>query len=105
VQPEDARLQINQWIESATNGRIKDLLPPGSTERDTPAVLANALYFKGAWERKFDASFTRDGSFYPPTGDHVSVPFMSSTRDQYIARRPGYKVLRLPYARGREHRA
>ena len=30
---------------------------------------------------------------------------MSSTRDQYIARRPGYKVLRLPYARGREHRA
>ncbi|KAG2600950.1 hypothetical protein PVAP13_5KG559200 [Panicum virgatum] len=103
--PEDARLQINQWIESATAGRIKDLLPQGSIDRDTPAVLANALYFKGAWERKFDASFTRDDAFYLPTGGHVRVPFMSSTRDQYIARRPGYKVLRLPYARGREHRA
>ena len=30
---------------------------------------------------------------------------MSSTGKQYIATRPGYKVLRLPYARGREDRA
>ncbi|RLN22481.1 serpin-Z1-like [Panicum miliaceum] len=103
--PEDARLQIIQWIESATAGRIKNLLPPGSIDRFTPAVLANALYFKGVWERKFDASLTQDGAFYLPTGGHVGVPFMSSTRKQYIATRPGYKVLRLPYARGREHRA
>ena len=59
VQPEDARLQINEWIENATAGRIKDLLPPGSIDdKATPALLANALYFKGAWERKFDASLT-----------------------------------------------
>jgi serpin B len=105
VQPEDVRLQINQWIESATAGRIKDLLPPGSIHGGTPAVLANALYFKGAWERKFDASLTQDGAFYLPTSGHVRVPFMSSTGKQHIASRPGYKVLRLPYARGREHRA
>ncbi|PVH37997.1 hypothetical protein PAHAL_5G146800 [Panicum hallii] len=103
--PEDARLQINQWIESATAGRIKDLLPQDSIHGATPAVLANALYFKGGWESKFDASLTRDGAFYLPTGGHVSVPFMSSTGKQYIASRLGYKVLRLPYARGREHRA
>ena len=31
---------------------------------------------------------------------------MSSTGKQYIATRPGYKILRLPYARGRgDHRA
>ncbi|OEL32362.1 Serpin-Z1 [Dichanthelium oligosanthes] len=103
--PEDARLQINQWIASTTAGRIKDLLPRGSIHEGTPAVLANALYFKGAWDRKFDASLTRDGVFYLPTGGHARVPFMSSSRKQYIASRPGYKVLRLPYARGREHRA
>ena len=105
VQPEDARLQINEWIENATAGRIKGLLPSGSIHEATPAVLANALYFKGAWERKFDASLTRDGAFYLATGGHVRVPFMSSTGKQYIATRPGYKVLRLPYARGREDRA
>ncbi|RCV39680.1 hypothetical protein SETIT_8G243200v2 [Setaria italica] len=103
--PEDVRLQINQWVASATAGRIKDLLPPGSIDSGTPAVLANALYFKGAWERKFDTSLTQDGAFYLLTGGHVRVPFMSSTSKQRIVSRPGYKVLRLPYARGRDHRA
>ncbi|CAL4973885.1 unnamed protein product [Urochloa decumbens] len=98
--PEEVRLLINQWIESATTGRIKDLLPPGSIHSGTPAVLANALYFKGTWERKFDASLTQDGAFYLPAGGHVRVPFMSSTRKQRIASRAGYKVLRLPYSRG-----
>ncbi|CAO2182793.1 unnamed protein product [Urochloa humidicola] len=96
----EVRLLINRWIESATTGRIKDLLPHGSIHSGTPAVLANALYFKGAWERKFDASLTQDGAFYLPTGGHVRVPFMSSTGTQGIATRSGYKVLRLPYALG-----
>ncbi|CAO2178138.1 unnamed protein product [Urochloa humidicola] len=98
--PEEVRLLINQWITNATAGRIKDLLPSGSIHSGTPAVLANALYFKGTWERKFDASLTQDGAFYLPTGGHVLVPFMSSTRRQRIASCGGYKVLRLPYARG-----
>ncbi|WVZ68719.1 hypothetical protein U9M48_017624 [Paspalum notatum var. saurae] len=102
--PEDVRLQINQWIASATAGRIKDLLHQGSIHGGTEAVIANALYFKGAWERKFSASLTRDDAFYLHTGGHVKVSFMSSTSKQYIARRAGYKVLRLPYARGRDHR-
>ncbi|CAO2197491.1 unnamed protein product [Urochloa humidicola] len=96
----EVRLLINQWITNATAGRIKDLLPSGSIHSGTPAVLANALYFKGTWERKFDASLTQDGAFYLPTGGHVLVPFMSSTRRQRIASCGGYKVLRLPYARG-----
>ncbi|KAL6845498.1 hypothetical protein ACP4OV_024993 [Aristida adscensionis] len=99
------RREINQWVESATAGRIKDLLPQGSVHPGTPAVLANALYFKGAWARKFDAALTRDDAFYLPTGARVRAPFMSSTSKQCIVRRNGYKVLRLPYARGGEHRA
>ncbi|KAL6614446.1 hypothetical protein ACP70R_036716 [Stipagrostis hirtigluma subsp. patula] len=102
---EKERGQINQWIASATAGRIKDLLPEGSVTPETPVVLANALYFKGAWSRKFDAGLTRDDTFYLPTGGRVVVPFMSSTSKQYIIGRHGYKVLRLPYARGGEDRA
>lgn len=89
---------MNQWIESATAGRIKDLIRAGSISRATQAVLTNALYFKGACSRKFDARFTEHAAFYLPNGSHVRVPFMSSTRDQHIARRAGYKVLKLPYA-------
>ncbi|KAL6614449.1 hypothetical protein ACP70R_036719 [Stipagrostis hirtigluma subsp. patula] len=102
--PEEARRQINHWIATVTAGRIKDILGPGSIKSPAAAVLANALYFKGAWSRTFDAWLTRDDTFYLPTGDRVLVPFMSSTGDQYIVRRHGYKVLRLPYARGREDR-
>ncbi|RCV27504.1 hypothetical protein SETIT_5G330000v2 [Setaria italica] len=97
-EPDEARRQMNQWIESATAGRIKDLIRAGSISRATQAVLTNALYFKGAWSRKFDARFTEHAAFYLPNGSHVRVPFMSSTRDQHIARRAGYKVLKLPYA-------
>jgi len=69
-------------------------------------VLANALYFKGVWERKFDACLTRDEAFFPHNSCVVRVPFMSSTHKQCIACRPGYMVVRLRYAQqGRgEHR-
>ncbi|BAB63600.1 serpin-like [Oryza sativa Japonica Group] len=97
---EEARREINEWFESATAGRIKDFLPKDAVDRATPAVLGNALYFKGDWESKFDARSTSDDVFYLPDGGHVSAPFMSSGKWQYIACRAGYKVLRLPYARG-----
>jgi serpin B len=83
-------------LESAPTDLIKDILTPASVHGGTPAVLTNALYFKGAWLRKFD-------SFYLLTGDHIRVPFMSSTSKQDIASHTGCKVLRLPYASVREH--
>ncbi|KAG8055294.1 hypothetical protein GUJ93_ZPchr0001g29945 [Zizania palustris] len=102
--PEEARRQINSWFESATAGRIKDFLPKGSVDRSTPVVLGNALYFKGSWQSKFDARLTRPDIFYLPNGGQVSAPFMSSGKRQYIASRPGYKVLKLPYAGGCQDR-
>ncbi|KAM0877678.1 hypothetical protein ACQ4PT_035352 [Festuca glaucescens] len=100
--PEEARAQINQWFESVTAGRIKDLLPRGSVSSLTLAVLGNALYFKGAWCSKFDPALTLDDTFYLHAGGHVRAPFMSSGKQQYIVCRSGYKVLRLPYARGHQ---
>jgi serpin B len=87
-----------------TAGRITELLPRGCIDSDKLAVLGNAIYFKGAWRSKFDPRNTRDGTFYLHAfGHHVRAPFMSSGEPQYIACRPGYKVLRLPYALGRGH--
>jgi len=43
---EEARETINLWVEDQTQERIKDLLPTGSVDSSTVAVLTNALYLK-----------------------------------------------------------
>ncbi|TVU46163.1 hypothetical protein EJB05_05682, partial [Eragrostis curvula] len=101
---EEAAGQVNSWVNRVTSGLIKDLLPPGSVDETTGLVLGNALYFKGSWAEKFDASKTKDGKFHLLDGNSVRVPFMSSTEDQYIAFYKDLKVLRLPYQQGGDKR-
>ncbi|KAL0794105.1 hypothetical protein Bca101_065482 [Brassica carinata] len=79
----------------------KDLLPPGSITNVTERVYANALYFKGTWQTPFDDDDTRKRKFYLLDGSTVSVPFMTSGEDQYIAAYDGIKVARLPFQGGR----
>jgi serpin B len=100
IQPEVSRSSINQWFEAATAGLIKDFLPPGSVSTATRSILGSALYFKGVWARKFDAQLTQLRTFHLHAFMQVQVPFMSSRKRQYIACRPDWKVLKLPYACG-----
>ena len=79
---------------------VKDLLPPGSVKSETDTVYGNALYFKGAWADKFSKSETRDRDFNLLKGTSVSLPFMSSSRRQYVKRFDGFKVLKLPFKQG-----
>ncbi|CAG7871812.1 unnamed protein product, partial [Brassica rapa] len=92
--------EVNSWVENHTNNLIKDLLPAGSVASDTAKIYANALYFKGAWKRPFEKYNTRDRDFHLVNGTSVSVPFMTSSDDQYVRAYDGFKVLRLPYRRG-----
>ncbi|CAA7029154.1 unnamed protein product [Microthlaspi erraticum] len=99
---EELRLELNTWASNHTNGLIKDLLPHGSITEETDVVYGNALYFKGQWKKPFDKSYTRDGEFHLVDGTSVSVPFMSSNKNQYIKAYvgltyDGFKVLRIPY--------
>ncbi|CAN6460072.1 unnamed protein product [Victoria cruziana] len=96
--------EVNSWAESQTNGLVKELIPSGSVNNLTRLILANALYFKGAWKDKFDASVTKEGSFYPLSGESVQVPFMTSSKKQFIAAFPGFKVLKMPYGQGEDKR-
>lgn len=97
---EEVREEMNSWVENHTNNLIKDLLPAGSVASDTDKIYANALYFKGAWKRPFEKYNTRDRDFHLVNGTSVSVPFMTSSDDQYVRAYDGFKVLRLPYRRG-----
>ncbi|KAL6181115.1 hypothetical protein ACLB2K_047771 [Fragaria x ananassa] len=77
--PDEVRSEVNSWAEKETNGRIKSILAPGSVNSQTKLLLANALYFKGDWQHKFDASGTKEYDFHLLNGRSVKTPSM--TRD------------------------
>ncbi|KAJ1387930.1 Serpin, conserved site [Sesbania bispinosa] len=96
--------EVNSWAEKETNGLIKEVLPPGSVNSLTNLIFANALYFKGAWNEKFDASKTKHYNFHLLNGSSARVPFMSSKKKQFISAFDGFKVLGLPYKQGEDKR-
>ncbi|XP_051139250.1 serpin-ZX-like [Andrographis paniculata] len=96
--------KVNAWAEKETSGLIKEILPAGSVDASTRLLFANAVYFKGAWDEKFDASETRDHDFFLLNGTSIRCPFMTSTKKQYVRAFDGFKVLRLPYAQGQDKR-
>ncbi|XP_021054076.1 serpin B4-like isoform X4 [Mus pahari] len=61
---EESEKKINSWVESQTNGKIKDLFPSGSLSSSTILVLVNAVYFKGQWNHKFDKKHTTEEKFW-----------------------------------------
>jgi serpin B len=97
---EQARQRINTWVEQKTEGKIEDLLVPGTVTADTRLVLANAVYFKGAWESPFDAKRTAPADFTLASGEKVSAPFMNQkARFGYVSD-DRVTALSMPYAGG-----
>ena len=68
---------IDEWVKKETRGLISEFKLPFSEA--TLSVLANALYFKGAWAEKFDKSATADGTFHG-AGKEALTPMMHATR-------------------------
>ncbi|KAF2299258.1 hypothetical protein GH714_031141 [Hevea brasiliensis] len=98
--------EVNLWVEDATKGLIRNLLPQHCLESDTALVLANAIYFKGAWDRKFDELKTKQKEFHLLSGQIVQAPFMTSKAHEIhlYGSFDGYKVLKLPYQTSQDNR-
>uniref|UniRef100_A0A8D0FAI0 Serpin family B member 10 n=1 Tax=Strix occidentalis caurina TaxID=311401 RepID=A0A8D0FAI0_STROC len=73
---DEIRREINSNVEHQTEGKIQNLLPPGSIDSLTRLVLINALYFKGNWATKFQAEATRQRPFRINTHTTKPVPMM-----------------------------
>ncbi|NXU51829.1 PAI2 inhibitor, partial [Turnix velox] len=73
---DETRREINSKVEHQTEGKIKNLLPPGSVDSLTKLVLTNVLYFKGNWATKFNAEATRQRPFKVNMHTTKSVPMM-----------------------------
>ena len=96
---------MNSWVEEATKGLISGPLSYESVNCDTAIIFANALYFKGLWDQKFDASRTQTRDFHLLNGQIVQVPFMTTnTRFHHYRSFAGFKVLKLPYQSGQDPR-
>ncbi len=80
--PEAARKEIDAWVASKTNDRIKGVLSPGSVSAITELVLTDAVHFKGAWLHGFHEDYTRDGRFTKPDGTEIRVPMMHRRKDK-----------------------
>jgi len=94
------RVDINSWVETLTQGKIKNLIPEGVLSELTRLVLVNAVYFKGIWESEFPKAETADADFYARGTNATKVPMMHQTGRFGLATQDGYQCLRLPYKGG-----
>ncbi|XP_074063909.1 serpin B11 isoform X2 [Macrotis lagotis] len=100
--PEETRKTINAWVESKTNGKIKNLFSKGTIDTSSVMVLVNAIYFKGQWQSKFQEEETIKMPFRIKKGKSVPVEMMQQTGTFNVAfiKEPQMHVLELPYASG-----
>nr|XP_003416302.2 serpin I2 [Loxodonta africana] len=92
---------ISTWVESKTDGKIKDMFSGEEFGPLTRLVLVNALYFKGDWKQKFRKEDTQLMNFTKKDGSAVKIPMMKAllrTKYGYFSESSmNYQVLELPY--------
>jgi serpin B len=95
---EEARNQINAWVEKQTKEKIKELLKRGVLTPATRLVLTNAIYLKSNWQSPFNKKATREQPFTISADQKVQVPMMHQSADFGYCDGGSFEALDLPYA-------
>ena len=100
--PDESRVRINDWVAEETEGKVKDLLEPGTIDRSTRMVLTNAIYFNASWLWQFSPRDTEVRPFHLAGGGTVRVPMMTETTKEFYgyAKGNGYQAVDVPYSWG-----
>ena len=93
-----APTKINNWIDTKTNGLIKNMI--SRLDDNTVMLLINAIYFKGKWKSQFNKDNTAKKTFYKPDVGAVSVPMMKQTSDFKIYTGSSFVMAEFPYGQG-----
>ncbi|XP_073406260.1 serpin B4-like isoform X2 [Dendrobates tinctorius] len=103
-QDDKTRQKINSWVEEKTEGKIKDFFPEGSLDKSASLVLANAVYFKGQWKKKFNEENTKNAPFYTTKESEISVPMMSQIERFNLGaiEEIDAQVIEIPYGSGEQ---
>jgi serpin B len=94
--PQSAQI-INDWADQNTHGKIQQVVQ-WPFDPATRVVLANAIYFKGKWERPFDKQDTKPRAFHLAGGGEKQVPTMWRHGHLDYQRGDDFQAVRLPYA-------
>nr|XP_045011248.1 alpha-1-antitrypsin isoform X1 [Jaculus jaculus] len=73
--PEETKKQINRYVEKGTQGKIVDLVE--ELDKDTVLAMVNYIFFRGKWEKPFDAEHTAEADFHVDQSTTVRVPMMN----------------------------
>ncbi|NXS15492.1 SPA3F inhibitor, partial [Mystacornis crossleyi] len=95
--PEEAKKQINKYVEEKTKGKIPELV--GHLDPSTVLVLVNYIYFKAAWEKSFDPLRTYEEDFFVSTNASVRANMMQrdGISNSYYDQDLSCVVVELPY--------
>lgn len=93
---------INQWASDHTQQMIKKVLDEETFNPDNVSYLLNAIYFKGAWQNKFDEKNTKEEVFDHAgyTKELTTLPMMRQMEEFAYAEDDDYQAIRLPYGNG-----
>jgi serine protease inhibitor len=75
-----AAIAINKWVAEKTRGNIRDIVTPGDIAA-APAVITNAVYFRGKFSIPFRKEATQAKPFHLANGSEKLVPMM---RQKYL---------------------
>ncbi|MGH9846000.1 MAG: serpin family protein [Blastocatellia bacterium] len=89
--------RINGWVSANTKGKIPAIIEQINAQH--VMFLINAVYFKGAWQKKFDAAQTRPAAFYLLKG-RKQMPMMSQSGSYLYLRGENFQAVSLPYGKG-----
>ena len=87
---------VNAWVDKNTGGKIKNIVA-GRFPGDTRMVLANAIYFKGKWQRTFDAKLTKPRAFHSSENRESQLLMMGQDGEFEYQEGNGCQAVRLPY--------
>lgn len=94
----EATASINAWVAEKTNNKIEKLFSD-DLPSTTALVLLNALFFKGTWRYKFNATKTAPALFkYEQPNVQVEVPTMSLKGVLRYAHFDDGDLVELPYS-------
>ncbi len=97
AKPEEAAAEINRFIATKTQDKIKDMVK--DLDPEMAMVLINYVYFRGQWEKPFNGNLTQKADFHVDAATTVQVDMMRrmGRYDFYQDTDNHTTVIMLPY--------
>ena len=89
--------EINHWVESKTNNKIRKIISHRMINDWTRLILTNAIYFKGAWKIAFKEELTADTNYWIEPQKPVKVRMMTNIAQFSYAESDELQLIELPY--------